>query len=224
MIRILFTTIIAVVTAACNQASSEQEYVSKTDTFKSPADNVTLKSGDAAEKKISQQTLENIEIFNGKRVNEEILTIGNIDGIGKQDTIRTYIIVQNDTVYVKSRWIRKNDIIWQFDLADPYLYLSDDNPLFEYEKSPVWTRLTIAKNYTVPELTPVSQYEYIDLKWVISSGLHDLKANNVNIDSTTYKAYLDNFKGMLVGFGDPEIRKLAIWHEPSKRFVSYYTP
>ena len=109
-------------------------------------------------------------------------------------------------------------------LVDPYLYINDDNQIFAYGNTPIWTRFTIAKDFTVPELAPVSNYESISLYWVIVSGLNDFDINNLSVDSLSYVNYVNNFEGMILEYGEPEFNKIAIWHEPTKKFVSYYSP
>lgn len=184
----------------------------------------TIAKGSFAEIKLSKESLVNIKAFSERTVNEEILTIGNIDGLGVFDTIRSTLRVINDTVYIHSQWRRNNELIWELKLVDPYMHVNENNPLFEYENSPVWTRLTIAKDYAIPELSNKSKYNHIGTKWVINSGMYDFKESNLKVDSASYAEYLSNFDGQLLEYGEPEIRKLAIWHEPTKKFVSYYSP
>ncbi|MDX1627943.1 MAG: hypothetical protein R3345_04545 [Fulvivirga sp.] len=182
------------------------------------------KSGKGFEKILATQIIDNINTYANTTIDELILTIGKIDSNKALDTIYNHLWVSDDTVHLHSRWIKNDQVLWELELKDPYLYISGDNPLFEYEDSPVWTKLTIAKNYAIPELEPKVNYDHISMKWVVISGLGDLKEMGVPVDSTTYVGYVTNFKGELLKYGAPEQRRLVIWHAPSKRFVSYYSP
>ena len=185
---------------------------------------ISADSGNIAEKNISKQVLQLVQDYSNKTYNEIINTIGNIDGIGGLDTIQTRIWVFNDTVHVHSKWNREDELLWELKLKNPYLQVNEDNPLFQYKKCPIWTILALARYYTVPELLPKSQFNHIDKKWILASGIRDLERLNLANDSIKYNQYLDSFSGMLLECGEPEIRQLQIWHEPTRKFVSYYSP
>lgn len=243
-INILISAILMLILIACGANEENKSNLSSNDEVSSykSADQVTseqaitadstlitqyeqsLTNGNKAEEKLAQQILDNIKIYNGESIRDDFLTIGNIDGVNPQDTIRTVLEVINDTVFIHSKWYRNNELLWELSLTDPYMYINDDNPLFEYQNSPIWTRLTIAKDYTIPVLSKKSKYDYIGTKWVIYSGINDFKNSNHEVDSASYREYILNFKGQLLEYGEPEIRKLVIWHEPTKMFVSYYSP
>jgi hypothetical protein len=182
-----------------------------------------LDSARTFEKNIINKILLNIDNFGGKPFSNEYLTIGDIDGIGDQDTIKTTISVLYDTVHLKSKWWKDGHIIWENKLTNPYMWISEDN-LFDYNSGDIWTRLTIAKDYSIPELSPKSKYAHIPIEMVCEIGLSEIKAKKKNVNEASYKKYIEDFNGELLEFGEPERRYLVIWYEPIKDFVTFYAP
>lgn len=182
-----------------------------------------LQEGDSFEKKVAEKIIENIQLFKEKPLKDYIVTVGNIDGTESLDTILSIIWVENDTVYLNSKWYRKSELLWEENLVNPYMYVSD-NQLFKYETSPVWTRFTIARDFAIPEFSKVSEYENIPLELVVSSGISKFNDYGINVSKADYIAYLENRSVDLLTHGDPELNILSIWYEPAKMFVPYYQP
>jgi hypothetical protein len=182
-----------------------------------------LSSSNSFQQEVIKQIISNIQTLRIKEVKEDILTIGEIDGILKQDTIRTKIFVRNDSVFLTSTWIRNNELLWQVTISDPYMWISD-NELFDYRTADIWTRLTIAKDYSLPELSPRSDFSSITDDWVVKNGIADLGVRGIETSIEEYQDYINQFNGMVLTYGEPEARQLMIWHEPTKSFLTYYAP
>ena len=179
------------------------------------------RSGSDYEKQIISKILDNIEQYAGKPFSQEYLTVGNIDNIRDQDTIRTQVYVADDSVVVHSRWFRENSLLWEEILVDPYKWISDD-VLFEYPEVDIWARLTIAVDYSIPQLAERANFSNISPEMAINSGLSELLNDSIDISEEQYRKYFEDFEGAIVQHGEPEIRQLSIWFEPLKKFVSYY--
>jgi hypothetical protein len=60
---------------------------------------------------------------------------------------------------------------------------------------------------------------------VYDQGVDDLNKAGIPIDKERYKAYLQDFKGELLTYGQPESREgLWIWYKPAGRMITYYHP
>jgi hypothetical protein len=64
-----------------------------------------------------------INKFNGKKLDTTILTIGNLDGDLDQDTIFSRVYYHADIIYVDSKWIKNNHVLWKDRYTDPYTSL-----------------------------------------------------------------------------------------------------
>lgn len=177
-----------------------------------------LDSANPYEQNIIESIIQNIEEYKSKEFTDEVLTVGEIDGIGNVDTIKTYIEVKSGNVNLRSIWIRNGNLMWEYKINNPYMALNQ----LSYDDSDIWMKWTIARNYTLPELNQRLEYPQIEDNWVVYFGTRDLELQSV--EESTYKEYISKFKGEVLEYGDPENRKLVIWYEPAEKFVTYYAP
>lgn len=165
-----------------------------------------------------------INSFENRNADTTILTIGNIDGIGKLDTIRTHVYIKSDSVYMTSKWLRNGIQLWMDKITNPYMWINDSDE-FDYEARNIWVTFTIAINYSLPELDNEGRYSSIGNQTASKFGYSELKQQGVQISEQEYLDYLANFKGLVLSYGQPEPHpNLVVWHEPTKQFLTYYAP
>ena len=129
----------------------------------------------------------------------------------------------SDSIIVESRWIRSGDTLWQFRLANPYLWI-DNSHLFEPDTRSPWVTFAIGVLYAKPDLEPIDNNSTLK-RMAVDNGLRDLRAAGMPTSRVQYQSFLDGFKGQLISYGDPENREgLMIWYEPAKRFLLFYAP
>jgi hypothetical protein len=164
-----------------------------------------------------------LERFNGKKLDTTVLTIGNLAGGPSPDTIYSRIYYKKDTVFVSSKWIKNNQVVWQDKYTDPYSSL--DTNLFRDTSRNTWMCFAIGVVYGAPELLPRDNVDTSVQNIVYEQGLEDLKKLGIQTDKAHYQAYLQKFKGLLFAFGQPESREGAwIWYKPAGKMISYYQP
>jgi hypothetical protein len=199
---------------SADRLSADQDYINKI---------ISLKTNASERELIFITELQNtISKFDKKPADTLIIQLVNLDDIDPLDTIYNRIFIRNDTVFLKSKWSRKNELLWSSELVDPYLWISDRNE-FAYDTRSVWVTFTIAINYSLPNFLDANDFPQISKETAIAMGSADL--NRMQFDTTELPEYLTNFHGQLLENGDPELRQgLFIWHEPSKKFIYYYRP
>ncbi len=181
-------------------------------------------SSDSREQKFIDQLFQTIDQFKSRPADTTILTIGNVDDIGKLDTISSRIYLKNDTIYVKSEWSRNGTLLWNELYENPYLWIND-NKAFDWEERSLWVTFTIAIYYGTPELHEKNDFSGIDRVTALKMAKWDIENNKLKISDSEYITYFDSFNGQLFQHGEPEIRnQLLLWYEPLKTFVLYYSP
>lgn len=161
--------------------------------------------------------------FNGKRLDTTIVTIGNLDGDSDRDTIVSRVYYEKDTIYVDSKWTKNNQVLWRDRYSDPYTSL--DVNLFSDTSRNTWLCFAIGVIYGPPDIQPRSVMDSGALGMVYDQGVDELNRAGIHIDKEQYKAYLQDFKGELLAYGQPESREgLWIWYKPAGRMITYYHP
>lgn len=193
------------------------------DTYVAAYQNDTI----AEEKKYFSKLLHIINEFNGKKLDTTLLTIGNIDGDIEKDTIFSRVYYNSNRIYVNSKWLKNNKVIWNYKYANPYL--SFNSALLNYDTRSIWTIFAVGILYGTPAINARKEFdEHVDSSvqnYVYDYGVADLKKAGAKINKEEYKTYLQNFKGELLEFGEPETREgLFIWYQPAKRIITYYQP
>jgi len=162
-----------------------------------------------------------IKKFNGKKLDTTILTFGNIDGGPDRDTVFSRVYYNGDSVYVDSKWIKNNHILWRDKYSDPFTELSAD--LFSDSSRNTWVCFAIGVLYGPPDFYPRTEMAADSM--VYSQGVEDLDSAGIHTDVEKYKAYLEEFKGGFITCGQPESReRLWIWYKPAGRMITYYQP
>jgi len=175
----------------------------------------------AYDRKFISGFLDLIKKFNGKKLDTTILTFGNIDGDRDRDTIFSRVYYDGDSVYVDSKWIKNNRILWRDKYADPYTALNAD--LLSDSSRNTWVCFAIGVLYGPPDFYPRSEMAADSM--VYSQGVLDLDGAGIHTDVEKYKGYLREFKGELITCGQPESReRLWIWYKPAERMMTYYQP
>lgn len=161
--------------------------------------------------------------FNGKKLDTTILTIGNLADDLAPDTIFSRVYYEADSIFVDSKWIKNNHVLWRDKYSDPYTSL--DVNLFSDTSRNTWMCFAIGVIYGPPDILPRSDVDTSALTMVYQQGMDDLKRVGVQTDKEHYRAYLQDFKGQLLAFGQPESREgVWIWYKPAGRLISYYQP
>ncbi|MEQ8926437.1 MAG: YARHG domain-containing protein [Fulvivirga sp.] len=181
-------------------------------------------SAEKWDKQFMNKMFQTIEQFKGRPADTTVLTVGNIDGIGKLDTVTTQVYVLDDTVYVESNWTRNGELLWSDKIKTPYLQINNDD-IFAYDLRHPWVTFTIAVNYGAPELSKRADYSGIDRETALKMAKWYIERKNLEISEEEYTQYFDSFNGQLFIFGEPEIwHELLQWYEPKKVFILYYAP
>lgn len=161
--------------------------------------------------------------FNGKRLDTTILTIGNLAGDLVPDTIFSSVYYEADTIFVDSKWIKNNQVIWRDKYSDPYTSL--DVNLFNDTSRNTWMCFAIGIIYGPPDFHARNEMDSSAISLVYDQGVDDLNRAGIHVDKEQYKAYLRDFKGDLLAYGQPESREgLWIWYKPAGRMITYYHP
>ncbi len=176
----------------------------------------------SSEKIFFSKLLNIIKDFSGRKLDTTLLTIGNIDGDDVRDTIFSRVYYDSDSIFVDSKWIKNNNINWDYKYANPYL--SFDSDLLNYDTRSIWAIFAVGIVYGLPEIHSREDGPPLD-SLVYSQGISDLKEAGINVTEVEYKKYLQNFKGELLVIGEPETREgLWIWYQPAGRLISYFQP
>src|SRR5258706_761479 len=165
--------------------------------------------------------------FNGNVLDTTMIVVGNLDGDNKQDTIRNRVYLVSKDVTVKSSWVVNNDTLWKSEFQNPY-FVIDTNHLFEPDTTArgLWLTFSTAINYSIPTIESKAEFDNSfgkSKQMLFDFGISELKQKGINISLKEYQEYLNNFKGELLNFGEPENREgLYIWYQPAKCFITYY--
>jgi hypothetical protein len=174
------------------------------------------------DKKFISNFFDIIERFNAKKLDTTILTIGNLDGDLDQDTIFSRVYYDSDTIYVDSKWIKNNHVLWKDKYTDPYTSL--DANLYDSTRN-TWVCFAVGIIYGPPDISPRNVVDSGALTIVYDQGVDDLNRAGIHTDKEQYKVYLQDFKGNLLGYGQPESREgVWIWYKPAGRMITYYQP
>lgn len=174
------------------------------------------------DKQFVSNFLDIIKKFNGKKLDTTILTIGNLDGDLDRDTIFSRVYYDSGSIYVDAKWMKNHHVLWEDKYADPYTELDAD--LFDSTR-PTWVCFAIGIIYGAPDFQTRKQVDSGVLSLVIDQGVDDLKGAGIHMDKEQYMAYLQDFKGDLLAYGQPESREgLSIWYKPAERMITYYHP
>lgn len=174
------------------------------------------------DKKFVSNFFDIIKKFNGKKLDTTILTIGNLDGDLDQDTIFSRVYYDSGSIYVASKWVKNHHVLWRDKYIDPYTELNAD--LFDSTR-PTWVCFAIGVIYGPPDFHARNEMDSSALSLVYDQGVDDLNRAGIHVDKEQYKAYLRDFKGDLLAYGQPESREgLWIWYKPAGRMITYYHP
>ena len=179
------------------------------------------------EKKFIRGLINIVQEFHDRKLDTTILTIGNIKGDGKLDTIQSRVYLYNNSVFVHSFWLDKKDTIWQYKYSNPYVAFNSD--LFQYDTRNTWVTFAVGILFGTPKINSLKEFdERVGsslMKMICDYGISDLKKMKVIISIDDYKHFLKNYKGNLLEFGDPESSEgLSIWYKPANCFITYYRP
>ena len=174
------------------------------------------------DKKFVSNFFDIIKQFNGKKLDTTILTIGNLDGDLDQDTIFSRVYNDSGYIYVDAKWIKNHHVLWRDKYADPYTELNAD--LFDSTR-PTWVCFAIGIIYGPPDFHTRNEVDSGALSLVFDQGVDDLNGAGIHMDKEQYRAYLRDFKGDLLAYGQPASREgLWIWYKPAGRMITYYHP
>lgn len=164
--------------------------------------------------------------FSGAITDTSVTTVGDIDGNGHADTLKTRIYIESNDIHVYSQWTSMGDLKWEYDLVNPYKWISNEYPdLFAWDKRSPWMVFTIGILDSPPELFHPSHFRRVTIEMAARSGLWELEKLGHSITREDYIDYLREFKGVVMQYGHNEpIRNLVIWYAPLNRFISYYSP
>jgi len=166
--------------------------------------------------------LSTINKFESLHADTTIKTLANIDSSEPIDTIISRVFVKNDTVYLRSSWSRDGELLWQHEILNPFLWISDEDE-FAYKTRNIWVTFTIAVLQGIPIFYDRNEFEHISNATAFQIGKADLDSKQKN--SKGLSEYINGFTGQLIEYGEPELREgLFFWHEPSKQFISFYKP
>jgi hypothetical protein len=162
--------------------------------------------------------------FRNRKADTTLLQICNIDNLGELDTIKNQIYYYKGNVFVNSSWIKNGEKLWEKEINNPYLWISDSDE-FQFDTREPWVTYTIGIYYGIPDIENIEYYSHIDKEMILSIGIDWAKRNNLEISKDEYTKYLNNFKGAIIAFGHPESREGSfIWYEPIQAFVLFYAP
>jgi hypothetical protein len=123
------------------------------------------------DKKFVSNFFDILKKFNGKKLDTTILTIGNLDGDLDQDTIFSRVYYDADSIYVDSKWIKNNHVLWKDKYTDPYTELSAD--LLDSGRN-TWVYFAIGVIYGLPDIHSRNEMDSGTLSMVYSQGVDDL--------------------------------------------------
>ena len=199
---------------------SQQYEITRLDTSLVLAHYVTA---DKRVKEFIDQLLYIYDLFKDRTPDTTLVELGDIDGDGRIDTLWSRVTLRADTVRVQSWWDRDGERMWEYELIQPYLWISDAE-LFQWWENP-WVSFTIGVFSAPASLHKPGFNSRISRSVVIRQGLQDLKRKGLEVTEEAYAKYLDSYRGMLISFGHPESRAgLHLWYQPLRRFILYYHP
>jgi len=87
------------------------------------------------------------------------------------------------------------------------------------------TIFAIGVVYGPPDFHAPKEVDSSAFSLVYDQGVDDLNRAGIHVDKEQYRAYLRDFKGDLLAYGQPESREgLYIWYKPARRMITYYHP
>jgi hypothetical protein len=222
MKRILIYLIVFIF-VSCSGTSQKQKQIQPTS---KPIDSTLIKpysrllpTASQQEKEFILELINSIKTFQNKPLDTTILVCGLIDSDFINDTIVSHVFVNHGTVTVHSSWERRGELLWQYELKNPYLSISD-NELFQPNKRSIWVTFTIGYKYAVPRLFEASEMKETDV--AIKAGIEDLRHRGYKVDEELYKKYIENFHGSIIEWEHPEIHPKYIWYELIKKFALFW--
>src|SRR5215471_5577930 len=214
----LFSGLVAILLLiGCN--SSQDTNKAKDQIESNPTDNAKLKNAESAqsltiddsllkkyteayqndtlpyEKKFLSKLLGIIKKFDGKRLDTTLLAVGDIDGDGDRDTIFSRVYYFSDSIYVDSKWIKNNNIIWHYKYVNPFdTDYNSDLLNSGFHSTSIWVTFAIGIEFGTPEFYSRHDFEGHDSlsnhPVVIALGIRDLKAAGIKINDQDYGSYL----------------------------------
>ncbi len=97
-----------------------------------------------------------------------IPTIGNLEGDLDQDTIFSRVYYDADSIYVDSKWIKNNHVLWKDKYVDPYTELGAD--LLDSSRN-TWVYFAIGVIYGPPDILPRNVMDSGTLTMVYDQGI-----------------------------------------------------
>jgi hypothetical protein len=174
-----------------------------------------------------------INEFNGRPLDTTIITTGKLDEMGSLCIIKTRVYLYNDTVFVDSKLYQKNRQLWRYSFKEGFLpegFKCTALLLDSIRQKNFWVYFTCGIYNGPPEfvndsVTALGKPASWPDCWFKNMSLDDLKKKGIQVNRKQYRAYLTNFKGDLVAYGD-ELSKerLYIWYSPAKCFILFYAP
>ena len=219
--HIFLLLMIGLISCSNGKKESTQKETTKRDTSLITTYKSLLANASEFDKKFVNHLLKTIEEFENRELDTTLIGLGQFEEDNKIDTIKTRVFEENGKIIAYSSWTKNGKLLWEKQIIEPYMWINE-NPLFEGGKRSKWVTFTIGVYHTSPNIYRIEKYENLRTG-SIRGGIEDLKKNGFEVDTVLYKKYIENYKGDLMDWGQPESRDgLFIWYEPLKRFVSYY--
>ena len=149
-----------------------------------------LPSLNAQEKAFLLKVVSLIREFSGKSLITEKATIGDIDGDGENDKIKSRIYEQNGIIKVESIWKKNQTVLWKYTIENPYLWIGTSD-LFQYDTRDIWVVFAIAVNEAVPKL--IEPFHIDNMKeMIVLQGIKTLNDVGIKTTKEQYENYLKN--------------------------------
>jgi len=169
-------------------------------------------------KTFKNQIQKTINSLKNKPIDSTILTVGYINSDTLPDTIVNRIYLIKPAILIKSEWIKDEKTVWEEEISNPYMWVNEKlTPTNDSSNTDLWVTLTIALNYSLPELVKKDEFNNINSDF----SFPDLSPK----EKTKAIEYLANSSCDLLIHGQPEERNgLYLWYEPQNQFILYYAP
>lgn len=180
-----------------------------------------LESAAVSDRKFILEIIRTLEEFQCRQLDTTIMTICKIDDNFEPDTVLTHIFDSNDTIIVNYSWTKEGELQWNEAIINPYLWINED-ALFQFDTRNKWVTFTIGIYYAIPEIFDIQDYQHL-FKLAAQQGSMELKNIGFEIEPVSIVHYLENFKGNIITFGDPENSAgMLVWYYPMNRFILFY--
>ena len=181
----------------------------------------------ADEKKFFYTLLKIIKQFKGRHPDTTVLTIGNLDGDNEKDTIFTRVYYHADSIHIDSKWIKNKEVLWRHNYTNPYV--SFNHELLNYDIINKWAIFSVGVVYGAPDIQSRENFmnyaDSVTMQYVYKDGIKDLQRMGIMVKETDYINYIQNFKGDLIAFGEPETREgVWVWYKPAGKMISFFQP